>query len=173
MLTVVTSSVEETVRLGERLGSLAGPGDFIALTGELGSGKTQFARGLAAGLGVDPSVPVTSPTYTLMNLYSGRVALYHFDLYRLGGDQEVAELGFEEYFYGDGVCIVEWAERLRDLLPQERLTVSFSYLDENCRSISFAPDGPRYRSIIRRLAFPREEDGPVTEKTPHDMHDAE
>lgn len=154
MLTVDSRSVEETVALGERLGKLAGPGDFIALTGELGSGKTQFARGLAAGLGVDPAVPVTSPTYTIMNLYAGRLPLYHFDLYRLAGDQEVAELGFEEYFYGAGVCIVEWAERLRDLLPEEHLAIFFSYRDDTGRSISLEPHGARYQEIVKNLTLP-------------------
>lgn len=154
MLTVDSRSVEETVALGERLGNLAGPGDFIALTGELGSGKTQFARGLAAGLGVDPAVPVTSPTYTIMNLYDGRLPLYHFDLYRLAGDQEVAELGFEEYFYGDGVCIVEWAERLRDLLPEEHLAVFFSYCGDTGRSISLEPHGARYQEIVKKMTLP-------------------
>lgn len=151
MKTVVSGSVEETVALGEKLGALAMPGDFIALTGELGSGKTQFARGVAAGLGVDPAVPVTSPTYTLMNLYTGRFPLYHFDLYRLAGDQDVAELGFEEYFFGSGVCIVEWAERLRLILPDDRLTILFSYGDDNSRRISFVPHGVRYEALVENL----------------------
>lgn len=148
---MVSRSVEETIALGERLGALAGPGDFIALTGELGSGKTHFARGVVAGLGVDRSVPVTSPTYTLMNLYAGRLPLYHFDLYRLAGDQDVAELGFEEYFYGSGVCIVEWAERLRELLPEEHLTILFSYRDDTSRSITLEPHGAHYEAIVKNM----------------------
>lgn len=154
MLTVISGSAAETVAIGERLGALLGEGDFIALTGELGSGKTQFARGVAAGIGVDPAVPVTSPTYTLMNLYHGRLPLYHFDLYRLVGDQDVADLGFEEYFYGTGVCLVEWAERLGCLLPEERLTVLFSYLDDNSRNISFEPYGERYEEIVKNMTLP-------------------
>jgi tRNA threonylcarbamoyladenosine biosynthesis protein TsaE len=129
-----------------------GAGDFIALTGELGSGKTHFARGVAAGLGIEPSVPVTSPTYTIMNLYKGRLPLYHFDLYRLAGEQDAADLGFEEYFYGDGVCLVEWAERWQDILPDERLTVFFEYLDDNGRSISFEPRGALYELMVSKLA---------------------
>ncbi|HEY6874421.1 MAG TPA: tRNA (adenosine(37)-N6)-threonylcarbamoyltransferase complex ATPase subunit type 1 TsaE [Geobacteraceae bacterium] len=154
MLTVVSHSVAETIALGERLGALVGPGDFIALTGELGSGKTHFARGVAAGLGVNSSVPVTSPTYTIMNLYAGRFPLYHFDLYRLAGDQEAAELGFEEYFYGEGVCLVEWAERWQDILPEDRLTIFFGYRDDNDRSIILEPHGVRYEAIVSRLAGP-------------------
>jgi tRNA threonylcarbamoyladenosine biosynthesis protein TsaE len=154
MLTVISGSAAETAAIGERLGTLLGEGDFIALTGELGSGKTQFARGVVAGIGVDPAVPVTSPTYTLMNLYHGRLSLYHFDLYRLVGDQDVADLGFEEYFYGTGVCLVEWAERLGCLLPEERLTVLFSYLDDNSRNISFEPCGERYEEIVKNMTLP-------------------
>ncbi len=154
IMTVLSGSAAQTVSLGERLGALLGEGDFIALTGELGSGKTQFARGVAAGIGVDPAVPVTSPTYTLMNLYHGRLPLYHFDLYRLAGDQDVADLGFEEYFYGTGVCLVEWPERLGCLLPEERLTVLFSYLDDNSRNISFEPCGERYEEIVKNLTLP-------------------
>ena len=151
MLTVVTKSVEETVALGERVGKRASAGDFIALTGELGSGKTHFARGVAVGLGVSPSVHVTSPTYTLMNSYAGRLPLYHFDLYRLVGAQDVAELGFEEYFYGTGVCIVEWAERLRDIIPEERMSITFTYIDANVRGITFEPCGMHYDELLKNM----------------------
>ena len=151
MLTFITSSVEKTVALGERLGKLVSAGDFIALTGELGSGKTHFVQGVAVGLGINTDVRVTSPTYTLMNPYAGRLPFYHFDLYRLAGDQDVAELGFEEYFYGTGVCIVEWAERLRDLLPGDRMSVTFNYLDEHVRSITFEPHGARYEKLIKKM----------------------
>jgi len=149
---VVTRSAEETERLGERAGLLVRPGDFIALTGELGAGKTMFVRGVAAGMGVDPSLPVTSPTYTILNTYPGRLRLNHFDLYRLSGETDVAELGFEEYFYGPGVCIVEWAERLCGLVPEEHVSIDFVYLDENARRITFAPHGERYETLVRSLA---------------------
>lgn len=153
MPTVSTESAAETAELGMRLGRLLMRGDFIALTGELGSGKTQFAGGVAQGLGVDPAVPVTSPTYTLMNIYEGRVSLYHFDLYRLAGDDDAAELGFAEYFYGDGVCLVEWAERLQDEMPAERLTIGFSHGGDDVRRIDFAPSSTRYRELVAEL-FP-------------------
>ena len=151
MLTLITRSVEATIALGEKLGELACAGDFVALTGELGSGKTHFVQGVATGMGVGPSVHVTSPTYTLMNTYAGRLPLYHFDLYRLAGDQDVADLGFEEYFHGIGVCIVEWAERLRELLPVEHMSVTFEYLEENVRSITFVPHGARYERMVNEL----------------------
>lgn len=153
MLKVVSRSVEETIALGERLGRLAAAGDFFALTGELGSGKTHFVKGVALGLDVDPSVRVTSPTYTLMNPHSGKVPLFHFDLYRLAGEQDSVDLGFEDYFYGSGVCIVEWAERLGDLIPPERLSMTFEYMDEQARSITFEPYGSRYEELLTQLCL--------------------
>ncbi len=151
MLSVTTRSAAETAALGRRLGELLQPGDFVALTGELGAGKTQFARGVALGLAVDPAQPVTSPTYTLMNVYHGRCPFYHFDLYRLAGDDDAAELGFSEYFHGDGVCLVEWAERLISEMPAERLTVSFHHAGDDLRRIEFAASGDRYRELANTL----------------------
>jgi tRNA threonylcarbamoyladenosine biosynthesis protein TsaE len=151
MPSVTTRSAAETSALGRRLGELLQPGDFVALTGELGAGKTQFAGGVALGLAVDPALPVTSPTYTLMNVYPGRCPLYHFDLYRLAGDDDVADLGFAEYFHGDGVCLVEWAERLSVEMPAERLTVCFHHAGDDQRRLDFAASGDRYREITDML----------------------
>jgi tRNA threonylcarbamoyladenosine biosynthesis protein TsaE len=151
MPSVTTHSAEETAALGKRLGELLQPGDFVALTGELGAGKTQFARGVALGLAVDPTQPVTSPTYTLMNVYSGRCPLYHFDLYRLAGDDDAAELGFAEYFHGEGVCLVEWAERLSAEMPAERLVVSFHHAGDELRELEFVASGDRYRRLVDTL----------------------
>jgi len=153
MPTVVTKSGAETVELGQRVGRLLEPGDFIALVGELGAGKTQFTKGIAAGLEVDPGTPVTSPTYTILNIYQGRLALYHFDLYRLNGPEEVEELGFEEYFSGAGACVVEWAERLGEEAPAQLLTVSLSHAGDEERAISFTALGPRAAALLETL-FP-------------------
>jgi tRNA threonylcarbamoyladenosine biosynthesis protein TsaE len=150
---IVTKSGAETIELGARLGRLLAPGDFIALVGELGAGKTQFAKGIAAGLEVDPGTPVTSPTYTILNIYQGRLPLYHFDLYRLHGAEEVADLGFEEYFYGKGACVVEWAERLGEELPEQVLTVSLSHAGVDERRVTFAATGPRPAQLLQEL-FP-------------------
>jgi len=143
--------VAETLALGERLGRLLAPGDFVALIGELGAGKTHFVQGVARGLGIDPALPVTSPTYTLLHEYRGRIPLYHFDLYRLGGVDDILELGFAEYFYGDGACLVEWAERLGNELPQEQLTIFLAHRGGDHRAIGFEPHGARYAELLERL----------------------
>jgi tRNA threonylcarbamoyladenosine biosynthesis protein TsaE len=151
MFSLVSNSVEETVALGRELGKRLLPGDFIALIGDLGSGKTHFVQGVAAGDDVPPEICVTSPSYTLLNEYSGRIPLYHFDLYRLQGDGDIQDLGFEEYFYGDGVCLVEWAERLDQELPGQNLKIVFSQLDETSRKIDFYCHGSRYEKIVGDL----------------------
>ena len=151
MFTVTTNAPEETERLGALLGSLARPGDFVSLTGELGAGKTGVTRGVARGVGVDPGVPITSPTFTLLNIHQGRIPLYHFDLYRLAGDADVEELGFGDYFAGDGLCLVEWAERLAAELPGERLEIVFSHLDDSIRRLEFRAVGARYDRFLEKL----------------------
>ena len=154
MQSVVTRSMAETESLGAELATHLAPGDFIALRGDLGAGKTCFVRGVAKGLAVDPTIHVTSPTYTLLNIYYGRLPLYHFDLYRLG-EGEVADLGFEEYFYGDGACFVEWAERLGADMPEERLEIAFCHAENDCRCVQFLPIGGRYERFLRELFPPR------------------
>lgn len=150
MISVSSHNSEETVLLGERLGRLLEPGCFIALTGELGSGKTQFVRGVASGLGIDSSVPITSPTFTLLNEYLGRLRMFHFDLYRLGGVDDAAELGFDEYFHGDGICLVEWAERLGSELPAERLDIFFEYSSDTERRLDFIPHGSNHEVLLKK-----------------------
>lgn len=153
MRSVLTHSGAQTVALGARLGRLLAPGDFVALVGELGAGKTQFAKGIAVGLQVDPGTPVTSPTYTILNIYEGRLPLYHFDLYRLHGPEEIEELGFEEYFSGSGACVVEWAERLGDEMPAQLLTVSLAHAGGDGREVRFDAAGPRAAALLEAL-FP-------------------
>lgn len=155
MAVLFSNSVQETLAIGECLGRLASPGDFIALTGDLGSGKTHFAQGVARGLGVDPLVCVASPSYTLLNEYSGRIPLYHFDLYRLGGDADILELGFDEYFYGRGLCLVEWADRLGLELPDEYLKIVFLCSGDTSRTLELVPCGRRYEKLARELASER------------------
>jgi len=136
-LVVQTASVADTQLLGRRLGTLLPAGSLVLLSGELGSGKTALTCGLARGLGVADNIPVTSPTYTLMNSYHGRLPLYHFDLYRLGAEDELIDLGFDEYFHGEGVAVVEWAERCPEL-RLHALSIDISYLDESTREMAFS-----------------------------------
>jgi tRNA threonylcarbamoyladenosine biosynthesis protein TsaE len=150
MFSIITSSPEQTHRIGEILGSLLGPGDLLCLYGDLGAGKTNFAFGIARGLAVREQY-ITSPTFTFVNEYAGRVPLYHIDLYRLKDPSELEGIGFEEYISSDGVTVIEWAERAEDELPEERLSVYLSYVDEHSREIGFLAEGERYEKLLDKL----------------------
>ena len=114
-----TNSPEETFELARQLGERARPGTVYTLTGDLGVGKTVFAQGLARGLGIEEAI--NSPTFTIVQVYDeGRLPFYHFDVYRIGDIEEMDEIGYEDYFYGDGVCLIEWAELIEELLPKTR-----------------------------------------------------
>lgn len=124
MSTVIyeTNSPEETHALGKQIGEVAKAGELYTLTGDLGVGKTVFTQGVAEGLGIEE--PINSPTFTIVQVYEeGRLPFYHFDVYRIGDIDEMDEIGYEDYFYGDGVSIVEWAELIEELLPQERTDI--------------------------------------------------
>ena len=115
-MTIETNSEKETMELGMRLGSRAKSGEVYTLEGELGVGKTVFTKGFAQGLRIDE--PISSPTFTIVSEYtSGRIPFYHFDVYRIGDPEEMEEVGFDDYVYGDGVCMIEWASRIAELLP--------------------------------------------------------
>lgn len=117
MRTIESFGPEDTYALGEKIGREAGPGEVYCLIGDLGVGKTVFTQGLAAGLGIREAV--NSPTFTIVQIYEeGRLPFYHFDVYRIGDIQEMEEIGYEDCFYGDGVCLVEWADLIEELLPQ-------------------------------------------------------
>lgn len=112
-----TWNAEQTEKLGERLGQTAGVGELYTLIGELGVGKTVFTQGFAKGLGIQE--PICSPTFTIVQVYEeGRVPFYHFDVYRIGHVEEMEEIGYEEYFYGEGVAMIEWANLIEDILPR-------------------------------------------------------
>ena len=113
---------EDTFTIGKKLAETVRPGEIYTLNGELGVGKTVFTKGLAAGLGIKE--PVTSPTFTILQEYeSGRLPLYHFDVYRIGDPEEMDEIGYEDYFYGRGICLIEWAELIEELIPEEAFAV--------------------------------------------------
>ena len=121
-MTIRTHSAEETYALGTRLGKMAQPGQVYALIGDLGVGKTVFTKGFAEGLGIEE--PVSSPTFTILQIYEeGRLPLYHFDVYRIEEPEEMEEVGFDDYVYGDGVCLIEWAGRIEEILPEETIWI--------------------------------------------------
>ncbi|GIO28126.1 tRNA (adenosine(37)-N6)-threonylcarbamoyltransferase complex ATPase subunit type 1 TsaE [Ornithinibacillus bavariensis] len=142
-----TNNAEETINVAERLANLLDAGSVITLEGDLGAGKTTFTKGLARGLGI--SRTLSSPTFTIVKEYDGRLPLYHMDVYRLEGSDE--DIGFEEYFNGNGISVVEWAQYIEDFLPSERLTIIINYLDEDSRLLTFEPTGSRYQDIVEAL----------------------
>jgi tRNA threonylcarbamoyladenosine biosynthesis protein TsaE len=148
-LRIATKSAEETVELGERLGKRLAAGDVVALTGDLGAGKTTLTRGIAQGMGV--TADIHSPTFTLIHEHPGRVPLYHIDLYRLSSEQEAEFIGIDEYIYSDGVTIIEWAETIKSLLPPERLDIELKMTGDTDRELVFNTDSPRLRTVIGEL----------------------
>jgi tRNA threonylcarbamoyladenosine biosynthesis protein TsaE len=147
---IQSKSPEDTFRVGAIIGAGAVKGDVIALSGDLGTGKTCLTQGMAAGLEVPAVYPITSPTFTLINEYPGRLALYHFDIYRLAGPQDLEDMGYEDYFYGDGVVVIEWAERIRDILPEKTLFINMAYLNEHERELTVTGNEEKI-NIIKNL----------------------
>lgn len=140
---IISQSAARSKEIARAIGEKLREGDVLAMSGELGSGKTCFTGGLAQGLGVDDKYRITSPTFTLINEYPARLKLYHFDVYRLNDYSEFEDLGYEEYFGGRGVVVIEWAEKIARLLPENTLFLNFEYLDENSRRIVI--EGPEKR----------------------------
>ncbi len=148
--TVTSVGEAQTLELGKKLGRLLSQPTLILLQGNLGAGKTVFARGIARGLGVDSAVPITSPTFTLMNHYPARLDLYHFDLYRLSDPDELIELGFDDYAFGSGVALVEWPEKLQN--PETPgLWVDLQRIDEELRTLTFTATEQQYVDLITVL----------------------
>lgn len=130
----ICENPEQTMALGEKLAKECLPGTVIAFEGSLGAGKTTFSKGLAKGLGIKQEV--TSPTYTIIAVYQGKLPLYHMDFYRMESSEEIELLGAEDYFYADGICLIEWSEKAADLLPEKHWTVQIKILDNDKREIS-------------------------------------
>lgn len=151
-LDLISHSEAQTCRLGARLGALLQDGDVVCLEGELGTGKTCFIQGVGQGMGIEG--PITSPTFVFVNEYhlpgSGRV-LYHVDLYRLEDEGDAVELGLEELLHGQGVCVVEWADRARQVLPAERLWITLRHLTETKRGILAKAHGAHYQELLDRF----------------------
>ena len=148
-LELISHSPEQTQRLGIHIGELALGGDIFLLVGSLGAGKTCLTQGIAWGLGINEYT--LSPSFVIVRELHGRLPLYHIDLYRLDHIAEIAELGLDDYLYGNGVCVVEWAEKGLTLLPTEHLLIQISYLPDNERSFQLKPNGKRYREIVTQL----------------------
>jgi tRNA threonylcarbamoyladenosine biosynthesis protein TsaE len=152
-LDLISHSPAQTLRFGARLGALMETGDVVCLEGELGAGKTCLAQGIGQGMGVVE--PITSPTFTLVAEHyppSSAPVLYHIDLYRLESPViEALSFGLDEYLLGDGVCVIEWADRVGPALPAERLWIMLIYLDVSKRGIVMSASGPRYDRLIRQF----------------------
>jgi len=150
MFSIVTASTAQTEGVGRALGELLRPGDVVCLYGDLGAGKTHLAYGIALGLEVREQY-VTSPTFTFVNEYRGRIPFYHIDLYRLREPAELEGIGFGEYIDSDGATVIEWAERAGDELPSACLSVYLSDVSVDAREIGFLAEGARYEELLKEL----------------------
>ena len=148
MQTVIRiNNLDETIELGKQLGELLKPNMLITLSGDLGAGKTTFTKGI--GLGLEIKKIINSPTFTILKQYQGRLNLSHFDAYRLEGQDD--DLGFEEIFDSDDVCVVEWANFIEDILPTERLEIEIKKIDENIREFVFKTNSEKYAQVVEAL----------------------
>ena len=148
-ITIATSSADETRRIGGAMGRAAMPGDVILLHGELGAGKTTLTQGILQGLGGDEYA--SSPTFVLISQYEARLTLYHVDLYRIDKPEDTFELGLDEIVDGDGLCVVEWAERAPDQFPAAHLTVELLRTGEDTRSLTIEASGPGYAGYLKEI----------------------
>lgn len=148
MVKIYLDGEEQTKEIGYKLGKLLTPGSVICLIGDLGAGKTTMTQSLAKAIGVDDYI--TSPTFTIVNEYEGDMPLYHFDVYRIGSSEEMYDIGYDEYINSDGVCIIEWANLIDDILPDEYLDIKLSYKDMG-REMILKPIGEKYKKIVEEL----------------------
>ena len=148
-LELTSHSPEQTQKFGVRIGELALPGDIFLLVGSLGTGKTCLTQGIAWGLGIKEYA--LSPSFVIVRELCGRLPLYHIDLYRLDHIEEIADLGLDDYLYGNGVCVIEWAEKGLPVLPTEHLHIQISYLSDTNRGFQLKPSGKRYLKIVTQL----------------------
>lgn len=146
METLILHNEQETMAFGKALGELLKAGDLITMEGDLGAGKTTMTKGIGLGLGVKRVI--NSPTFNILKGYQGRIPLYHLDVYRLEGIKQ--ELGFEEYYDGDGVCVVEWAQFIEEELPSERLAITLKHIEDG-RELILEPIGKHYEELVRKV----------------------
>jgi len=151
---LISESPEQTFQLGVSIGKILRAGDFVALRGELGAGKTALVQGIAKGMGVPDVYAVVSPTFTLINEYPGQVApLYHLDVYRLAGDADLIDTGFDETVSQTGVTVVEWAEKIADFIPAGAISLAFTYLDEMKREIRISVEQEALMQRLKGVVF--------------------
>ena len=151
-LDLISPSPQETQKFGVRIGELAQAGDVFLLVGKLGTGKTCLTQGIAWGLNIKDYA--LSPSFVIMRELYGRLPLYHIDLFRLERVEEIEDLGLDDYLYGSGVCVIEWAEKGLQLLPPEHLLIEIGYLDDTKRSFQLKPSGRRYQELLTQLKKP-------------------
>ena len=151
MKTIITNSPEETISLAASLSAKLSAGDFIALIGDLGAGKTVFAKGLAKGAGIEDYLYVNSPSFVILKEYHGKKNIYHFDVYRLEEESFEETLDYKKYFYGDGISVVEWANKIPDLLPDEYIEINISYGEDDERKFDLVGKGDRFEEIVGSL----------------------
>ncbi len=150
--TIELPTLADTERLGQLLGKIAQAGDVVILDGTLGAGKTTITQSIGAGLGVPPDCYITSPTFSLMHEYQGRLMLYHMDLYRLSSEEEIEDLGLLEYIYGDGLTVIEWPNRLGSLMPAEYLAINLELQDnEDSRTARISIAGEQWLTRLKEI----------------------
>lgn len=151
MREIILKNVKETVAFGERLGRLISKGDIVALSGQLGSGKTTLMKGIAKGIGVKNARYVNSPSFVIVKEYKGKIPLYHFDVYRLDDPSGLETVGYKDFFYGEGATVIEWADKIRGFLPVEYLDIEMSVRSEHEREMKIDGRGERYRKLADRI----------------------
>jgi len=154
-LDLISQSPADTLHIGRIIGETLTGGEILGLTGELGTGKTCLTQGIAQGMGIAERYYITSPTFTLVNEYPGRIPLYHMDVYRLAGSVDLEDMGYEEYFYGNGVVVIEWAEKVADILPPEALFIHLEHAGGDTRrmEISCESDASTIIEILKTGGF--------------------
>ena len=150
MMKIVSLSVSDTIKIGRKLAKNLEKGDIICLIGKLGSGKTVLTKGIAAGLGIKKE-KIISPTFVLIRQYYSKIPLYHFDLYRLAAPKDILFLGYEEYLYDEGVAVIEWADRLKYLLPKDYLKIELFIREDNQRMLKFSAFGKHYEESLKKI----------------------
>jgi tRNA threonylcarbamoyladenosine biosynthesis protein TsaE len=147
---IISCSAQKTLGIGKFISGKLKKGDIVCLYGDLGSGKTVLTKGISSGLGVDKDT-VASPTFVILRQYKGKLPVYHFDLYRLNSPGDILDLGYEEYFFDEGISVIEWADKLGRLLPREFLRIQLLVAGKNKRKLKISAQGLRYKKLLEDI----------------------